>query len=125
MSIDFEFSRDLRAALDEMQRLKPVEVTVGTNLSDPPYPYFLEFGTSRMYARPSARPAFEEAKGAAVDAAADTLGQQFAQKHFTQGGMRTAGRVAGLIIANRWKQLAPVETGTYRGSIHVEIEDVR
>lgn len=37
-----------------------VEVIVGTNLTEPPYPLFLEYGTSRMAARPSARPAFDQ-----------------------------------------------------------------
>ncbi|KAA3644556.1 MAG: hypothetical protein DWQ07_14145 [Chloroflexi bacterium] len=36
-----------------------VDVAVGTDITDPPYPLFLEFGTSRMAARPKARPAYE------------------------------------------------------------------
>lgn len=39
-----------------------VQVTVGTDIVDPPYPYFLEFGTSKMPPHPSARPAFDETK---------------------------------------------------------------
>lgn len=38
-------------------------VMVGTNLTDPPYPVYLEFGTRRMPAHPSARPAFDERRG--------------------------------------------------------------
>lgn len=37
-------------------------VVVGTDIIDPPYPWFLEVGTSRMSARPSARPAFDSTK---------------------------------------------------------------
>jgi len=42
------------------------EVVVGTAITDPPYPKFLEDGTSRMSARPSAQPAFDEKKGEAI-----------------------------------------------------------
>lgn len=38
---------------------RTAEATVGTNLVNPPYPIFLEYGTSMMAARPSARPAFD------------------------------------------------------------------
>lgn len=38
------------------------EVAIGTDIDDPPYPYFLEFGTSRMSPHPSARPAFDAKK---------------------------------------------------------------
>lgn len=41
-------------------------VIVGTNLVDPPYPVFLEEGTSKMSARPSAGPAFDAKKDEAV-----------------------------------------------------------
>ena len=41
-------------------------VIVGTNLTDPPYPVFLEEGTSKMSARPSAGPAFDAKKDEAV-----------------------------------------------------------
>jgi len=125
MSIEFEFSPDLRANLKAMLSLRPVEVIVGTDLTDPPYPYFLEFGTSRMPAYPSARPAFEETKDQMVQVAAATLGTHFAQQRFTQPSLRAAGRAGGLVLSNRWKQLARVETGTYRRSIHVETKDIR
>ena len=125
MSIEFEFSSDLRANLKAMQSLRPVEVTIGTDLTDPPYPYFLEFGTSRMSAHPSARPAYEETKGQMAQVAAATLATHFAQKRFTQRSMHAAGAAGGLVLSNRWKQIAPVETGTYRRSIHVETEGVR
>ncbi|HYI67134.1 MAG TPA: HK97-gp10 family putative phage morphogenesis protein [Candidatus Limnocylindrales bacterium] len=35
-------------------------VLVGTDIVDPPYPKFLEFGTSRMSPKPTARPALDE-----------------------------------------------------------------
>ena len=35
-------------------------VEVGTDIVDPPYPAFLEFGTSKMSAKPTARPALDE-----------------------------------------------------------------
>ncbi len=41
-------------------------VAVGTNITDPPYPTFLEEGTSKMSARPSAGPAFEAKKDEAI-----------------------------------------------------------
>lgn len=34
-------------------------VQIGTDITDPPYPLFLEFGTSRMSPHPSARPAWD------------------------------------------------------------------
>lgn len=50
-----------------------IDVIVGTNIDDPPYPRFLEFGTSRMSPHPSARPAFDASKEAAVQEVADAL----------------------------------------------------
>ena len=41
-------------------------VIVGTSITDPPYPIFLELGTSRMTARPSCGPAFDAKKQAAL-----------------------------------------------------------
>lgn len=42
-------------------------VQIGTDITEPPYPVFLEFGTSRMAARPSARPAWDAEIGNAVE----------------------------------------------------------
>jgi HK97 gp10 family phage protein len=39
---------------------------VGTDLVDPPYPFFLEYGTVRMAPRPTMTPAFAESKDKAV-----------------------------------------------------------
>jgi HK97 gp10 family phage protein len=41
-------------------------VIVGTNITDPPYPAYLEYGTRRMAARPSAIPAFLSKRADAV-----------------------------------------------------------
>jgi hypothetical protein len=43
---------------------KPTEVvvTIGTDIIDPPYPWFLEHGTAHMGAHPAAQPAMDEAK---------------------------------------------------------------
>lgn len=38
-------------------------VIVGTDISDPPYPVFLELGTSRMSAKPTLRPSIENNLG--------------------------------------------------------------
>jgi HK97 gp10 family phage protein len=39
-----------------------LELHIGTDIVDPPYPMFGEFGTSRMKARPTMTPAFESEK---------------------------------------------------------------
>lgn len=95
---------------------------VGTNLTDPPYPYFLEYGTSRMPARPAARQAVDERKDAAARVASDIIGQMVAKGRADPDVMRLAVMGGALEIANRWKELAPFRTGTYRRSIHVEAE---
>ncbi len=52
-------------------------IAVGTNITDPPYPSYLENGTRRMAARPSALPAFlakrEEALKEFTEALRDML----------------------------------------------------
>ena len=48
-------------------------VIVGTSITDPPYPIFLEYGTSKMTARPSCGPAFDAKKGAAVKEIGDAF----------------------------------------------------
>lgn len=95
---------------------------IGTNLTDPPYPYFLEYGTSRMPAYPAARPAVDEKKSEASRVASDIIGQMLTAGRADPDVMRLAVAGGALEIANRWKELARYRTGTYRRSIHVEAE---
>jgi hypothetical protein len=98
---------------------------IGTDLTNPPYPFFLEYGTSRMPAYPAARPAWDEMGEPAQKAIADYVGQLIAQ------GSRDGDRVftvalqeGARLIEDRWKELARFRTGTYRRSIHTTISDV-
>ncbi len=50
-----------------------VWVELGTDIVDPPYPFFLEFGTSKMPPHPSMRPAFDEQKDAAIAEVGDVI----------------------------------------------------
>lgn len=50
-----------------------VEIAVGTNLTRPPYPVFLEFGTRFMAPRPSARPAFDQTLRAVLRTTQETF----------------------------------------------------
>lgn len=52
-----------------------VVVLIGTDIADPPYPAFLEFGTSRMAPKPVGRMAFEAQKDAAQEEFADVIWQ--------------------------------------------------
>jgi HK97 gp10 family phage protein len=48
-------------------------VVIGTDITDPPYPIFLEYGTAHMAARPSAQPAFDEQVDKAISEAEAAL----------------------------------------------------
>jgi len=48
-------------------------VKVGTNITEPPYPAFLEYGTSRMPPHPSAGPAMDASGPAAVKEVGEAL----------------------------------------------------
>ncbi len=113
---------ELKMNLAAMKGMDSVTVYIGTNLTDPPYPFFLEYGTSRMFAQGSGRRAFELAQDPALRTASRILADQFRQKRFRTESLHVAGEAGGLDIANRWKELAPVRTGTYQESIHVETE---
>lgn len=51
-----------RSISPEVRSSEPgnIAVAIGTDITDPPYPMFLEYGTSRMPPHPSMRPAFDE-----------------------------------------------------------------
>jgi len=51
-----------------------LNVEIGTDIKEPPYPAYLEYGTSRMKARPSAGPAFDASAGSALK----EIGEAFA-----------------------------------------------
>ena len=110
------------ARIDMMARRKGTAY-VGTNLVDPPYPYFLEYGTSRMEAKPHVRPAFLGAKNDAQEAAADALRQFIAAGHFQGQFMQRAAEAGGLVFKTAWQNAIRdyplVRTGTYMKSIHV------
>jgi HK97 gp10 family phage protein len=55
------------------------EAIVGTDIVDPPYPFFLEFGTSRMAPRPTMRPALDEKASEAEAEVIDVLNVLLAQ----------------------------------------------
>lgn len=61
------------------QREGFAEVLLGTDIVDDPYPFYGEFGTVNMAARPTARPAIDEQGNAAWEAfvsALDTIAEQ-------------------------------------------------
>lgn len=112
---------------------------VGTNLTDPPYPFFLEYGTSRMPAYPAARPAFDESMAQAHKTAQDVISQLVTKGRTDPGLLLVAAKAGGLVVSNSWKrhiQRGPVaahtrggktvtnlsRTGTYAKSVHVEGE---
>jgi hypothetical protein len=108
----------------QLQMLADLGVTgamtalIGTDLTDPPYPYFLEYGTSRMPAYPAARPAFDETRDVALSTVADQLGQAIARgNRRPEDTIEPALLAGGWVIATRWAELARYRTGTYRRSI--------
>jgi HK97 gp10 family phage protein len=55
-------------------------VKVGTNIKEPPYPEFLEYGTSRMPPHPSAGPAMDVAREDALKEVAAALAELVAKE---------------------------------------------
>lgn len=107
-----------------------VEVIVATDLNDPPYPYFLEYGTSRMPAYPTARPAYVESSDAALAAVTQQLGNMVAaaaknHTELTEEHGKAALEAGAYIIQRAWKAKlydgspADTKTGTYANSIKV------
>ena len=72
----FKTGRYMDSIRGEVTRREPgfVQVTVGTDIVKPPYPFFLEYGTSKMHPRPTARPAFDENKDKVAQEIHDALG---------------------------------------------------
>jgi len=50
-----------------------LEAKIGTNITEPPYPAFLEYGTSRMPPHPSAGPAMDSQRDAVLKEVGDAL----------------------------------------------------
>lgn len=50
-----------------------LSVKVGTSLEKPPYPWWLEFGTRKMEAKPFLRPALDESEKEALKEIGDVL----------------------------------------------------
>jgi hypothetical protein len=118
-----ELNRALQE-LGDLGRHGGMTAVIGTDLVDPPYPYFLEYGTSRMGARPSARPAYDEMSSTAVSTTGDVMGQLIVSgRRDPTDVIRPALTEGARPIENRWKELAPYATGTYRRSIHTEVVD--
>lgn len=64
-----------RRSIHTVEQARPGVSVVGTNLTKPPYPLFLENGTRRMRARPSATPAAEYGRRRFVDNVKQQLGK--------------------------------------------------
>ncbi len=63
------------AMYDKTAGRDSAELIIGTNIIDPPYPFFLEYGTKFMVPHPSAEPAFEQQKNAAAREVKATITQ--------------------------------------------------
>lgn len=113
----------MTASLAAIGRLESQDgyADIGTSLVDPPYPYFLEYGTSRMEPRPAARPAFWAGEHEATKAGTVVLQQMFLMGNYSPSALKAAATAMAWPIENYWRRFAPVKTGTYRRSIHSEV----
>ena len=110
---------------------------IGTNLIAPPYPFYLEYGTRRMRAYPTARPAFDEKREEAYHTTADVLRQLIHKGRRDPEILLLALKAGALPIRNEWTRrvlrgpVPPhqrwgkgvtnlVVTGTYGRSISVD-----
>jgi HK97 gp10 family phage protein len=62
-----------RRSVQQQYQAKGGVLLVGTDVTDPPYPWWLEIGTSKMAARPALTPAFEESEDDIIEAEWDAL----------------------------------------------------
>lgn len=60
-----QYAQSVHTVVLEQGRSHAV-VAVGTSITAPPYPEFLEYGTSKMPPHPIARPALDQSKGEAL-----------------------------------------------------------
>lgn len=67
-----QYKRSIRTEIVEKTKTHAT-AQVGTDITDPPYPEFLEYGTARMKARPSAGPAYLRKRKAATREAQKAL----------------------------------------------------
>jgi HK97 gp10 family phage protein len=67
----------LRSVHTEVTSRRPAEVTIGTDITDPPYPEYVEFGTSRMAPRPAARQAIDTSEAEVSAEVIDSLKEVF------------------------------------------------
>jgi HK97 gp10 family phage protein len=69
----------LRSVHPEITNSNPnvAEVTVGTDITEPPYPEYVEFGTSKMPPRPAARNAIDSAGDEIEQEVIDSLKEVF------------------------------------------------
>lgn len=126
-SIRIEGLDELMAKIDALGGAQVVSHgVIATNLASPPYPYFLEYGTSRMPAYPAARPAFDEMQGEAVREIG-RIGGELVEQALRHGGgwdqaeADAAVYAGALPIQSRWQELARYRTGDYRRSILVTV----
>lgn len=107
-----------------------VEVVVATDLRDPPYPLYLEYGTSRMKAYPIARPAFTENVETALGMVVEQLGFMVTRAASSGGAVgkehgKAALEAGAYVIQRAWKAKLydgpppETKTGMYANSIKV------
>ena len=66
-------SGDMKKSIHPEVEADGKAVRIGSDIIDPPYPSFLEFGTSKMSPKPFMRPALDENKTEAINEIASIL----------------------------------------------------
>jgi hypothetical protein len=139
-SVKIEGLDELQKKLEDLIRMGKVPMTayIGTDLTEPPYPYYLEYGTSRMPAYATARPAFDERYAEGVKIAGTVMGKLIESGKSGPEVTKVGLEAGALPISNGWKehiQQGPVpshqrrgdtvtnlsDTGTYGRSIFVKV----